>query len=319
MRLKLLMSICLVLVWVLTASAQRVYVAMSNSKPHYQAAETGFWEALSQAGFPKSALTTKTFDLSIDKGQSALEQIQAEPPDVVLTLGTGATKFIRAKAPDIPVVFAMVIFPKRNGLIRSLKRPGNNITGVTLDVAIEDQFKVMLQTQPSLKRVGVIYNPEENRRFITRAEKVAANYGLTLVKQEIHQSNKLSQAFEALAGQIDLLWMIPDTTVFPRDANKLAFARDYLIKNATLKQISTYGLAENFVRSGATLSLMADVTDAGKQAGEIVAQLLKGKPISQISVQYPRTVRLSLNLRTATAINLHIPADVIQQAELKID
>lgn len=314
----IIISVLIILSFTHIAAAQKICVVLSNNRPHYLEAEKGFWQTLETAGYEKSTLTVEYFNAEADDATQIINQIKTNSPDLVFTLGTEATRLVRTELPAIPVVFSMLIRPVKNGIVQSMDNPGGPVTGVTLDIGTTDQIKAMKNLQPDLNKIGVIYNPEENQSFIDQAIEIARGEGLTLIAEKINSDNELSTAFDKLVAEdIDILWLIPDNTVFPVDRNKRGFAIEFLIKNPTLKKIPTYGLSAGFVKNGATLSLAADVAGVGKQAGELAVKILNGSPPTTIGVEYPRQVKLALNLRTAEAIGLQIPADFVKKAAIK--
>lgn len=303
-----------------TAFAQKVYVILADDKGPYAQAEEGFWEIMGQKGYAKSNLSVKTFNLAQNKNIEVSKQIESDQPDLVLALGIHSAKLMRDGSFQIPTVFTMLIHPVQNNIVNHMDNPGGSITGVTLDIGIQDQIEAMVDIQSSIKKIGVIYNPDKNQDFIDRAKTIAQKEGVELLIETIGNDSELSGAFERLVDRkMDILWLIPDSTVFPSDREKRRFAIEYLIKTPTLKNIPVYGAALNFVKSGAVLSLSADFADVGRQAGEMGVKILNGTPPSTMPVEYPRFVKLALNLRTARAIGLDIPDDFIKKADVTID
>ncbi len=302
------------------AAAEKVYVVMRNTKysaSYNKQAEEGFWVTLEDAGFEKAELSTKSFDLSKEKEEVVLRTIKEDTPDIVLTFGGIATRTIHEGLPTTSVIFALVTRPVESGIIESFYEPSGPIAGVSLDVSILDQIKAMKEVRPNLSKIGVIYDPNNNYKLIKEAEEIASTESLVLVKREIQNNSELTDAFNEIVTNIEMLWLIPDGTVFPRDRNKRKSAINQLIGGSRKANIPSYGVSTNYVKIGATLSLSADYADAGKQAGELAVKILNGTP-PLIPIEYPRSTKLSLNLGVAKEIGLNIPESVIKKAEDRV-
>ncbi len=108
-----------------------------------------------------------------------LDSLDRVTPDVVLTVGSSSTEFAKTNIQNIPIVFSAVKYPVLSGYVKTMSKPGGNITGASLNVPVDLQFKYFKKIIPGLKNVGVLYT-DNTAPLITHAKVVARDAGLTL-------------------------------------------------------------------------------------------------------------------------------------------
>jgi len=241
------------------------------------------------------------------KEEPFLRSLEQSRPDLVVTVGTQATLSVSRHIKSAPVVFSLVLF---SGESESLlqNRPAN-VTGSAMDIPINLQFERLREVIPELKRVGVIFNPQNSLGEIEDARRAAREIGLMLVEIPVNSEAEVLQQVEGLKGKVDVLWSVADSTVFtPRSVDSILLL--------TLRDgIPFVGLSPSFVKAGALLSFSCDYQDVGSQSAEQALEILAGKSPADISVAYPRRISLFLNLNTARAIHLEISQKLQSQVE----
>jgi len=286
----------------------RIAIVKSWDLPEYNTALEGFHESLKQKGIECEAAT---YDLNgnVEDAGKTIAKARAFKPDVILTVGSRATSIVAEKVKDIPIVFSMVLYPVASEFVPSMQNPGGNLTGAAMDVPIERQLKTLSRVVPKLRRVGVLYSPEETLRVIEEATMVAKSMGLELMAEQVHSEKDVPDALGRLDKQkMDALWSVADGKVFTRPSTR------YIIKYVVRRGIPFMGPHNGFVKAGALVALTADYRDCGRQAGEIVVRILGGAKPKNIPVATPRTVDMGLNLQVASHIRLKIPQDIIDEA-----
>ncbi|MFW6134628.1 MAG: ABC transporter substrate-binding protein [Elusimicrobiota bacterium] len=243
------------------------------------------------------------------KNKDLIKQINENNPEMVLTIGTAATRVIKQNVKDIPVVFCMVLSPVENDFIRSTLSSGNNLTGVQLDIPVESKFKTLKTILPEIKDIGLIYTVKENRNLVSKGEYAAKKLGLNLRKLSIENVKQFPKAFEELIKSIDAFWMIANTSVYTSET-----VQEILLR-AIRNKVPVIGLSPPYVKAGALFSLSCDYEDIGKQAGEIGMKVLSGNAPGNIPISSPRKEIISLNLIVAERIGIEIPEKVINKAE----
>jgi putative ABC transport system substrate-binding protein len=292
----------------LHANAQQIVVLTSAEADPYRLALRGFQEALSQkqqrAGIHQYVLKDGS-----DR-ERLLAEIRQRQPSLILTLGSAATALAQTDLKDTPVVFCMVLNPQAGGFVQSMQSSGNNLTGASLDVPVRVQFEALQLLIPSVKRIGVFYNPAETDKIIQPAVKIAASMGLELIPIVVSAPEQLQVLGDTLRSRnLDALWSVADSTVFASSRSV-----EFLLRRTLDARIPFMGLSSEFVKAGALIALSVDYKDIGFQCGEQAVQVLRGSAPSSLPITVPRKVTLHINLNFARALGLPVPPQVLEKA-----
>ncbi|MBI3594863.1 MAG: hypothetical protein HY200_07880, partial [Nitrospirae bacterium] len=178
------------------------------------------------------------------------------------------------------------------------------------DVPPTEQFKILKRTLPALRRIGIIFDPNISSELVAKAVDEAQNLGLSIKTLEIHSRNEVPNAIRQMRGQVDAVWMVPDSTVYSEES--LPFIFTYTMD----EKIPFMAFSESFVDAGALLSLSPDYKEVGRQGSLKVDDVLTGKS------QNPGHLfkyRLVLNVKTAKKLNIEIPRSILNDASRVID
>ncbi len=252
-----------------------------------------------------------TFDLEGDAANAAavLQTLYAAAPRVIVTVGSLATSAALAGESPTPIVFSMVLYPKASGFQST---PKHAVTGVSLDLPLDEQFASLHRLLPNAKKVGVLFNPAETGAIVSAAVGAAASHGLTLVAREVDDAGDAVAAFATLMEGVDAVWAVADGHVFTPQTTPT------LILAALRRRVPLIGLSTAHVRSGALAARYCDYRDVGAQTGELVQRVLRGERAETIPVTGPRRSDLAVNQRTAELLGITIPADVARDAALTL-
>jgi len=292
-----------------TLAARSITVAVVESrhlKP-YDAARTGFVRAIEAEGFDAS-LVDYRLDAAGGSAPDLATYVAESGADLVLALGTDAAKAVKDADLSVPSVFSMVSEPGQSGLLNVGGHDGTPMTGVCLDVPVEEQFASLLSVVPRVKRIGVIYCPQESQFIVNEATRSATRIGLNLVAYPVYSEAEVSGALSAIRPDIDALWLVSDRMVLTTQSLQ------YVFLFAFQTNLPLMGLSDHFVKMGALFAVGPDYEDVGRQSGELAAKMLGGRSAADLPVLAPRKVMLSLNLRTAEIIGLRIPDGVVKKA-----
>jgi putative ABC transport system substrate-binding protein len=180
-----------------------------------------------------------------------------------------------------------------------------NITGISTEIAIEDQLEGFQSILGSFKNLGVIYDPSKTGNIIKSAEMKMKYLGVNLAKYEIDSSKEVSEAMENLIDKIDALWLLPDSTV----VTKKSFD---LIKTTTLEnKIPLLCTSDAFVKAGALAAVSSDYNYVGRQAAGLTGKILEPSAPGSLGIFYPDHFKLSVNTDTAKKLGLELK--VIQE------
>jgi len=226
---------------------------------------------------------------------------------VLVSIPTTATQMALTAAKDshIPIVFASVTDPEGTKLLGT-RQP---ITGVSNFVDVAPQvalFKKILQKEQP--RIGVIYNAGEANSVVL-VEKMKAIPSVTWVFATASKTSEVAQATESLISQVDAIFINNDNTALS--------AFDSIVVVAKNKKIPVFCSDVDMVEKGAVAAMGANQYELGLQAGEMIVRLIKGDPIKDIPVAWPRKVEIRLNPDMAEAIGLSIPDEVMKAAQVQ--
>ncbi|MDH3890852.1 MAG: ABC transporter substrate-binding protein [candidate division Zixibacteria bacterium] len=237
-----------------------------------------------------------------------IDSLDQVSPKVILTVGSSATEFAKTNIENVPTVFSAVKYPVLSGYVKSMAKPGGSITGASLNVPVDLQFKYFKKIIPGLKDVGVLYT-DNTAALIAHARVVADNAGITLVPMLVNDFKELPKALDSLAKITDGIWSVADPNLFdPRSTR-------YILMNTLRKGVPFMGFSRHVVESGALFALDFDYKAIGQQAGEIVKRILAGRNPGQIPVTQADFVWFHYNEKTAGHVGITIPDDLVAVAK----
>jgi len=185
-----------------------------------------------------------------------------------------------------------------------------NITGVSMNVSVEQTIRLFKDLSPKIRRVGMVFNQARSGHLVLRAALVARKQGVQLVTRKIRYPREAIKALNSLQDKIDALWILPDETIL------VIKVVQYMLLFSSRNKVPVLGLSEKQTRMGALLSLSyGSSRDMGRQAGEMANSILSGtKPVT-IPYTTPRQVKLTVNLRAAQKLGVEIPNRVLERAD----
>ncbi|HKY33979.1 MAG TPA: ABC transporter substrate-binding protein [Candidatus Polarisedimenticolia bacterium] len=286
-----------------------IAVVLSRDAAPYRQALRGFQEVLEESG-----RTVKLHELVMDGGGSNPEalaaKIRARRPDLILTIGSGATHAVSSQIRDIPIVFSLVLPSSGSESLQGLRESRGNLTGASMEIPLRVQFGKLKQVLPEVRKVGVLFNPAVTGPMVDNASETAASMGLELVALPVTSEKDLVEISDDLDERVDVLWSVADSTVFSPQGLKQVLL-------ATLRnRIPFVGLSPSFVKAGALLAFSVDYQDVGRQSAEQALRVLAGEEPTRVPMSVPRSISLSLNMNTARQIEVHIEDSIRQKAEL---
>ena len=280
----------------------------SASPDTYRFNADSFREGLARAGFVEGR------NLRIEErwargDYEALPALAAElvAKGVVAIAATGDVASARAAkgaSSTVPVVFTIGGDPVRFGLIQSINRPGGHVTGILFNQNVLGAKRVELlrEIAPNVSRVALLMNPTNPNVNIERAdaEAGARKLGLETVTLNARNAREIDAAFEQLLdAKADGIITATDPIVLDR--------REQIVSFANRHKIPTVCFVRQFATAGGLLSYGPSISWMYRQAGEYVAQILKGANPAEMPVLQPTQFELVINLKTAQALGLTVP------------
>jgi putative ABC transport system substrate-binding protein len=207
--------------------------------------------------------------LSEANGEDSVREIRRRGPDLILAIGIDALARVK-KIRDIPIIYCMVLNPD------SVLDNESNITGISMSIAPEKQLGDLLKVLPTVKKIGLVYNPKQTGTIAARVHAAAEKAGLRLIARRAEQAKDLPRQLENLPQDLDLYWMLPDSTFTTPEAVESLFL--FSIRS----RIPVLTFSDRYLRMGAFISLGLDTTGMGKQAGEMAERIRSGAKAGDI-------------------------------------
>jgi putative ABC transport system substrate-binding protein len=276
----------------------------------------GFREGLQQQGLVEG----RDFVIEYALAQSATQisetavQLAKTKPDIIVAAGTPSVFPARDAAGQIPVVFVSTFDPVATGLVPSLARPGGNVTGLTTISSdlIAKRLELIKEFFPAFTKVAVLVRDSSptTPEYIQQSRLAAEKLGLELKVLTEHQPTELETLLVA-ARDLDAL-VVGDDTEFTTFRTKIA---ELAIRN---KLPTIHGLRE-MVDAGGLMAFGASFHDLYRRAASQVKKILQGVKPGDLPIEQPAKFELVVNVRTARALGLKLPAMLVSRADEVIE
>ena len=235
--------------------------------------------------------------------------LKALPVALIVAPGTITIRAARDGAPDLPVIMIAAGDAVGAGFVASLARPGGNLTGTTAagEEVLAKQLELLSLVVPALKRVSVLMNSANpaNGFFFDAMSSRAKNLGLRLDRIEVSTEGELDQAMMRAKG--GALLVVGDP-MFGRNHARIA---DLALRSGLP---AIFG-GRFYVAAGGLMSYLSSDTWHWRTAATLIDKVLKGAKPADIPVQQPTQYELIINLKTAKALGLSIPAALLLRAD----
>jgi putative ABC transport system substrate-binding protein len=250
--------------------------------------------------------------------QTAAGELVALQPDAILGASTPAVAALLGETRTVPIVFVQVSDPVASGFVHNLAKPDGNVTGFsTFEFSLAGKWLQLLKdVVPSIARVTLMFNPATapggGSDYLRFAEAAASSMGIEVKAARVHDVAEIERAIVAVAGDANGgLIHLPD--VF------LSAHRELTIELTARHRVPTIYYYRFFVSSGGLMSYGIDAIDQYTKAAEYIDRILKGAKPADLPVQSPTKYELVINLKTAKALGLEIPRDVLLVADEVIE
>jgi len=313
--------------WPLTARAQQadrrrrvgVLVNLPADDPQAQARNAAFLQGLQELGW------TVGRNLRIDHRWGAgnadnvrkfAAELVALAPDVILAPGTSTLEPLLQATRAIPIVFVHAADPVGGGFVESLARPGGNATGfINMEYSISGKWLELLkQLAPGGARVAVLRDPTltSSTAQFAAIQAVAPSLGVEASPVNVRNTDDMERALAAVARSANGGVIVTATGAAVRH-------RDLIIARAGQHKLPAVYYDSYFVTAGGLISYGPDLLEQYRQAAGYIDRILKGERPADLPVQTPTKYQIVLNLKTAKALGLEIPATVLARADEVIE
>jgi putative ABC transport system substrate-binding protein len=232
-------------------------------------------------------------------------ELASQGPDVIVAITTPMAQSV-AKFARCPVVFGAVTDPVGAGLVSSLDKGEEMVTGTSDAWPYEDQLKLIRKISPNAKRLGVLYNPGEaaSQYGIKQIRHYGPALGFELVEGSVSSTGEVYPVAQNLAGRVDALFLSSDNTVI----GGVAAA----VKVAVEHKIPLYVGDSGTVEKGGLAAVSVGYADLGTQTGKLVARSLNGE--RGIPTFVGRGSEVYINKKAAELMGVTVPEEVLRNA-----
>ena len=237
--------------------------------------------------------------------------------DIIIAVSNPSTVASMTATKTIPIVMVSIIDPVGTGLVASLARPEGNVTGLAADAGGEilgKRFELLKEMLPDLSRLGIMWNPDVavNRSRQAAMTETARTLGLTTIPVEVRGADTLEQAFATMTKERAQAFVVQGDTVLHEYRGQIA---EMAVRNQLLSAANSRPLAE----AGFLLSYGADLSDQYRRAADFVDRIFKGAKPADLPAEQPTKFELVINLKTARALGLSVPATLLARADEVIE
>jgi putative tryptophan/tyrosine transport system substrate-binding protein len=283
-----------------------------------QARHAAFLQALQQLGWTDNG--NVRIDTRFGAGNANnIRRYSAElatlAPDVILATGNVVEQLLQATR-AVPIVFVVVPDPVGAGYVDRLSRPGGNVTGfMQFEYSLTAKWLELLkQIAPGVTRAAVLREsalPAGIGQFAV-IQYVALSVGVEVSPVNVSDAPEIERAIAAYARQ-------PNGGLIVTASALAAVHRDLIVTLAARHKLPAVYSQRHYAAAGGLISYGADFIDQHRRAAAYVDRILKGEKPADLPVQAPTKYQLVINLKTAKALGLEVPATVLARADEVIE
>lgn len=232
-------------------------------------------------------------------------ELASQSPDIIVAITTPMAQAV-VKTARCQVVFAAVTDPVGAGLVKSLDKGEENVTGTSDAWPYEDQLKLIRRISPDVKRLGVLYNPGEaaSQYGIKEIRRFAPGLGLELVEGSVSSTGEVYPVAQNLAGRVDALFLSSDNTVIGGVSAAVKVAMEH--------KRPLYVGDSGTVEKGGLAAVSVGYSELGTETGKLVIRILNGE--RNIATVVAGGSEVYVNKKAAEMMGVTIPEAVLRDA-----
>lgn len=279
--------------------------------PALDAARNGFLESLAEKGYKEG--DNLLVDYKNAQGdqptlQNIARKFVQDKKDIILAIATPSAMTMANETNEIPILITAVTDPVAAKLVKSMEKPGTNVTGTSDINPVKDQLALIKEIIPNVQKVGILYNSSEinSQVQVDIAEEVAPELGLQLEKAIATNTSEVMQAAQSLVGKVDAFYLPTDNTVISAIASVITVAEE--------NKIPVIAGESESVKNGALATIGIDYYELGRVTGEMAARVLGGEKPQEMAIQTLPGTDIVVNTAAAERIGVEIPQSVLDKA-----
>jgi putative ABC transport system substrate-binding protein len=297
-----------------TASPRHIGVLLVGLTPESKPAQS-FLQGLRDAGYSVGRDVVIEWRLAhgdYDRVPDLVADLVRNKVDVMVMDSTIGTEAAMRATSTIPIVMALVVDPVGSGLVKSLARPGGNVTGLSMMTSDLNpkRLQMLKDIVPGLTHVAVLWNPDHpfHHQIIKDLKAVAPSLSITLTFEGVQTDDDLGQRFADIRRVgAQAVYVVEDPFFFS--------ARVQLLKLTSEARLGTIHELRRWPEEGALMSYGPVLDDLFRRAAIYVDRIFKGANTADLPVEQPTKFEFVINLKTAKALGLTIPSGVFAIAD----
>ena len=296
--------------------ASRSRSTPSSPDPYYDA----FVDQMRKLGYVEGkdlVIQWRFADGRYDRLPRLASELVSMNVEVIVTHASVGTRAAQSATSTIPIVMTAVGDPVGSGFARSLKRPGGNITGVSLLVTdlTTKQFELLKMVMPGVSRVAVLMNPADKttmRQELKDIQGRARKLGVDVVAVNARTAEEIRTGFTRMTRQGAEALVITGDAYYAGQAGLLA-------ELTLAHKLPSVGWYRDHVKAGVLMSYGTDTAFLYRAAAVFVDRILKGAKPGGLAIEQPTKIHLAINRHTAKVLGVAIPPDLLLRANEVID
>jgi putative tryptophan/tyrosine transport system substrate-binding protein len=296
-----------------------VLMNLSSEDPEGQARVKAYAQALQKLGWIDGGNMRTEIRWAADDAdryRRYSEELVALAPDVILAGNSPSVVALQRLTHSVPIVFVNVTDPVGAGFVTSMARPGGNTTGFTaFEYSLSGKWLELLkEIAPNLTRVVVLRDPSIASGIgqFAAIQTMASSSGVELSAIDPTDTSRIERAFAAFAHQ-------PNGGVIVTASTSAIVHRELIISLLMRYRLPNIHPFQYYSANGALASYGPDSIENYTRAAGYVDRILKGAMPADLPVQAPTKYRLVINLKTAKALGLTVPASLLARADELIE
>ncbi len=287
-------------------------IAIINPSTGLNSVVDGFMHGMKQRGYEEGVNVTYFYYHNITMGEvdEAIADIKTKDIDLVYSLSTPVTLKAKKAFADtgVPLLFAPVFSPVDSGVVDSLVKPGGNLTGLKLRGSIEKALGWMHAVIPDVKRIFVPFHSSDSAACMSLEDlQLAADkVNDELVIANLTTEDELKKVLANIPENVDVVWLV---------CSHMLFARVHDIVAAATARNLPVAAAAHIPQSGVMVSYGNANAHIGEQISHLADRILRGASPKDMPIE-TADYYLTLNLKIAEQLGVHIPDEILRQADI---
>ncbi len=273
----------------------------------------GFKDGMEKRGYREGKNITYLYDGPLggtEKVDAKINEMLTRNVDLIYSLTTPASKKLKAAldGKTVPGIFGPVFDPVQSGIVESLAHPGGRLTGVKVRGSTPKALEWLLAIVPNVKRIYVPFHSTDEAACETVVDlrETAAKFNIRIITENITTAQELEKALAHIPADSGALWMTCSELLYSNVGK--------IVEAAAARKIPTASSTHSPYKDGILVSYGENDVVLGGQVSRLADRLLKGAAPESLPVETAEYT-LGINLKTARALGIEVPGDVLKQAD----